>query len=113
MPSLVARPLRLAADACPLTRRISIALSMSPPASARAALQSMIPAPVRSRSALTSVAEDDINASGLSGRRPAPRQHQLRRSRTRPPPRLAGLRLAGSHAPLGGSGRFLRLLAGA
>ncbi len=50
----MARPLRLAAEAWPFTRRISIALSMSPCASARAALQSMIPAPVRSRSSLTS-----------------------------------------------------------
>jgi hypothetical protein len=39
-----------------LTRSSSIAFSTSPPASSRAALQSIIPAPVRSRSALTSAA---------------------------------------------------------
>ena len=42
MPSLVPRPARLAAFACPLTRRISIASSMSPSASSRAVLQSII-----------------------------------------------------------------------
>ena len=56
MPSVVERPARFAAEACPLTRRISTALSMSPSASASALLQSIIAAPVRSRSALTSAA---------------------------------------------------------
>ena len=50
------RPLRFAAWAWPFTRRISTALSTSPPASVRAALQSIIPAPVRSRRAFTSLA---------------------------------------------------------
>src|SRR5919204_2633689 len=38
MPSPVARPERFAAEACPFTRRISIARSTSPPASASAGL---------------------------------------------------------------------------
>ena len=57
MPSDAARSPRFAACACPFTRRISIALSRSPPDSWSAALQSIIPAPVRSRSAFTSFAE--------------------------------------------------------
>src|SRR4051795_10466237 len=56
MPSLAARSPRLAAEAWPLTRRISIALSMSPSDSVRAFLQSIIPAPVASRSFFTSAA---------------------------------------------------------
>ena len=45
-----------------LTRRISIALSMSPSASVSAFLQSIIPAPVRSRRALTSFAAISVCA---------------------------------------------------
>src|SRR6476659_1317148 len=86
---------------------------MSPPASARAALQSMTPAAVRSRSTLTSAAETAITRTSLSRRRAAPRPHQLR-SRTRLPARLGDARLTGSCGPLlGSSGRLLRLLAGA
>ena len=55
MPSVASRSPSLASLPC-LTRRISIAFSMSPSASVRAFLQSIIPAPVRSRSALTSLA---------------------------------------------------------
>src|SRR5436189_5747195 len=66
-PSLVVRPVRFAAEAWPFTRRISIALSTSPLASARAALQSMMPAPVRSRSALTSAAEISAITGSLPG----------------------------------------------
>src|SRR5438552_1547183 len=62
---------------------------MSPPASARATLQSMIPAPVRSRRALTSLAETSTIAASLFARARCP----------------VGLR--------GGDGRLLRLLAGA
>ena len=56
-PSAAPRSPRLAAFAWPFTRRISTALSTSPSASSSAALQSIIPAPVRSRSAFTSLAE--------------------------------------------------------
>ena len=49
--------LRLAALAWPLTRRISTALSKSPSASVSALLQSIMPAPVASRSFFTSAAE--------------------------------------------------------
>src|SRR4051812_22847687 len=55
-PSEVPRLLRLAADAAPFLRRISIAFCSSPPASSSAFLTSIIGAPVRSRSALTSAA---------------------------------------------------------
>ena len=48
---------RLAALAWPLTRRISTALSKSPSASVSAFLQSIMPAPVASRSIFTSAAE--------------------------------------------------------
>src|SRR4051794_27031626 len=57
MPSDAVRAPRLAACAWPFTRRISIALSRSPPASTSAPLQSIMPAPVRSRSSFTSFAE--------------------------------------------------------
>ena len=50
-------PARFSALAMPFFRRISDALSMSPPASSRARLQSIIPAPVRARSSLTSFGE--------------------------------------------------------
>src|SRR5579875_374740 len=61
--SAVIRPLpavraaRLPASLTPLRRRISTACSKSPSASARAFLQSIIPAPVCSRSRFTSAAE--------------------------------------------------------
>src|SRR3954462_6269266 len=71
-PSDAARSPRLAACAWPFTRRISTALSTSPPASWSARLQSIIPAPVRSRSAFTSPAETcaaSISANLLVGSR--------------------------------------------
>src|SRR3954452_21621446 len=65
-PSDAVRAPRFAACAWPFTRRISIALSTSPFASTRAPLQSIIPAPVRSRSSFTSLAE--MVASAMSAR---------------------------------------------
>src|SRR3954447_2013929 len=70
-PSEVPRPSRFAAEAWPLTRRISIARSTSPSASVSAALLSIMPAPVRSRSAFTSAAE-----TAISPRSPARNQGQ-------------------------------------
>src|SRR5918996_2697166 len=54
MPSLAARPVRLAASARPFSRSMRLAASRSPPVSVSAFLQSIIPAPVASRSAFTS-----------------------------------------------------------
>src|SRR5436305_12803809 len=65
-PSDAVRAPRFAACAWPFTRRISIALSTSPLASTSAPLQSIIPAPVRSRSSFTSLAE--MVASAMSAR---------------------------------------------
>src|SRR4051812_25942976 len=84
-----------------LTRRSSTARSMSPPDSCRADLQSIMPAPVRWRSSLTSEAEIvgvvmrsvpgcrgcSVRRSrprGSSGRRPPPRPRPRRRDRARP-----------------------------
>ena len=55
-PFSAVRPSRLATPFWPLTRRISTALSTSPSASSSAFLQSIMPAPVSSRSFLTSAA---------------------------------------------------------
>src|SRR5205814_2316177 len=55
-PLAAVRPARLPTSLAPLMRRISTALSKSPPASSSAFLQSIIPEPVRSRSFLTSAA---------------------------------------------------------
>ncbi len=52
-PSAAMRPAFLAALASPRLRNRSTACSMSPPVSSSAALQSIIPAPVRSRSSFT------------------------------------------------------------
>src|SRR3990170_3979453 len=52
-PSLVSRTAFFAAMACPFCLRISRALSISPPASDNALLQSIIPAPVFSRRSFT------------------------------------------------------------
>src|SRR5580704_7105844 len=52
-PSAATRPAFLAALASPFLRRWSTAFSMSPSVSASADLQSIMPAPVRSRSSLT------------------------------------------------------------
>src|SRR5262249_52630145 len=56
-PSAVSRAPFLSATSLPRLRRISTAFSMSPPASVRAALQSIIGWLVRSRRALTAAAE--------------------------------------------------------
>src|SRR5665213_2218623 len=83
------------------TRSSSIALSTSPSASVSAFLQSIIPAPVRSRSALTSFAEISGTGGFLFGRcRLLSRRGSL------------GLRL-GRRRRLGGRvGRFRRNLGG-
>ena len=57
MPSVASRPPTLSALSPRRTRSSSTAASMSPPVSARAFLQSIMPAPVRSRSSLTCDAE--------------------------------------------------------
>src|SRR5271169_4154870 len=56
-PSAAMRPLFLAALASPFLRSQSTAASISPPVSVSAFLQSIMPAPVRSRSSFTSAAE--------------------------------------------------------
>src|SRR5918999_4835552 len=66
MPSPVERPVFLAASARPFSRSSRFAASRSPPASASAFLQSIIPAPVASRSALTSCALISTIAAYLS-----------------------------------------------
>src|SRR5579864_9407741 len=69
LPSVVSRPARLAALAIPFSRRRTIAASMSPFVSCSACLQAMIPAPVRSRSSFTRLAEiSAINGLDLLGR---------------------------------------------
>src|SRR6185437_2202994 len=55
-PSLVTRAAFFCALAAPVLRRMMTAFSMSPPASVRAFLQSIMGAPVRSRSSLTCAA---------------------------------------------------------
>src|SRR2546426_968216 len=55
-PSDASRPARLSALAAPLVRSTSTAFSRSPAVSSRAFLQSIMPAPVRARSAATSLA---------------------------------------------------------
>src|SRR3954463_16145244 len=70
-PSLVPRPSRLAAEACPFTRSSSIARSTSPSASTSADFASIIAAPVRSRSAFTSAAVTLISPPRLSPRQRA------------------------------------------
>ena len=55
-PLAAVRPARLPTSLAPLMRRSSTALSKSPSASSSAFLQSIMPAPVRSRSCLTSAA---------------------------------------------------------
>ena len=57
LPSVVSRPLRFAACAIPFSRRSVTASSTSPFVSSSARLQSIIPAPVFSRSSLTRSAE--------------------------------------------------------
>src|SRR5918999_2793155 len=69
IPSEATRPVRLAASARPFSRRRRLAASRSPPASVSACLQSIIPAPVSSRSAFTSRALISVmfNSSSLRG----------------------------------------------
>src|SRR5438445_2662758 len=55
-PSDASRPARLSAFAAPFVRSTSTAFSRSPAVSSRAFLQSIMPAPVRARSAATSLA---------------------------------------------------------
>ena len=57
LPSVVSRPERLAASAMPFSRSNVRAASRSPPVSSSARLQSIIPAPVWSRSSFTRLAE--------------------------------------------------------
>src|SRR4051812_32777218 len=110
----------------PLTRRTSAALSKSPSASLRAFLQSIIPAPVRSRSRLTSAAEiamespyecvcwrTDERASGVRG----PGWCRLARGARlgalrRGTGRLSGRRLLGAGVTAGGRDRSLVRLSG-
>src|SRR5438067_8180345 len=71
-PSAVSRAPLLPAIVLPFFRRISTALSMSPPASVRAALQSIIGWLVRSRRALTAAAEIVVMGRASSVRYPVP-----------------------------------------
>ena len=97
MPCDAVRPARFSALAIPFLRRISPAFSMSPPASSSARLQSIMPAPVRARSSLTSFGEIVALAivssrvqSGVNSKPPlTARTGQERRMlRERGPPRL-------------------------
>src|SRR5690606_37112015 len=69
-PSAATRPAFLAAAARPLVRSQSIDASMSPFVSASAFLQSIMPAPVRSRSSLTRAAV--ISAMAISFQKGGP-----------------------------------------
>src|SRR5438094_9318445 len=73
-PSLVERPDFLAACARPRLRRIVVASSRLPSASLRAALHSIMPAPVASRSCLTKDA-------GMSMRNLQEKRHKARGTR--------------------------------
>src|SRR5947199_886176 len=116
MPSLAVLPAFLAAAASPFLRSASRAFSRSPPHSVSAALQSMIPAPVSSRSLRTISAEISIGSS--VSRKKAPGSTCPGRARRcglgrgsghrygsghRPRPRLAtgGLVLGGCYGLLG------------
>src|SRR5947199_10005799 len=79
IPSLAVRPARFSALAAPVFRKYSTALSRLPPVSSSAFLQSIMPAPVRSRSSFTSLGLTIVvisnspccrgNAAGISRRR--------------------------------------------
>src|SRR5215213_10088180 len=86
-PSLVPRPSRFAADACPFTRSSSTARSTSPSASTSADFASIIAAPVRSRSAFTSAAVTVISTPHLSPQQPAP--HSQREAPEAAPPKAS------------------------
>src|SRR5919201_3654639 len=77
LPSGVARSARLAAPAMPFSRRRRTAASMSPFVSCRARLQSIIGAPVWSRSSLTSAAEISAIRLHLFGDRLLARRYLL------------------------------------
>src|SRR4051794_2578787 len=93
-PWLALRPARLAALARPFSRRSSVARTTSPSASISARLQSIIPAPVASRSSLTIAAV--TSAITTPPRRlqtpPAPRRSALLAFRRARPRRSAGRR---------------------
>src|SRR5262245_52088137 len=80
-PSLVGRPSRLPALASPRSRSSTPARPRSPPASARARLQSIMPAPLWSRSAFTAWAEISatllLSSRASAGRDRAPRASAL------------------------------------
>ena len=105
-PSVVARPARLPAAAMPCSRRSRWAASTSPPVSSSARLAAIIPAPVRSRSSLTRLAEIWTwlmkPPRGRRARERAPARPQLPvRARLRPrlparPPRSASASGSGS-----------------
>src|SRR6266571_6058296 len=114
-PSEAARPAFLAAAARPFLRRIWRALSRSPLASTRADLQSIMPAPVSSRSWRTISAEMFMTSSmkmclagtprdGLARVRPAASGRRGRGSRRRHRPRAGAHGLAGGRASLVGGG---------
>ena len=102
-PSLVARPDFLAALAMPFWRSQSTAFSRSPSTSTRAFLQSIMPAPVFSRSSFTKLAEIAIFSSPCI-RHGRLRQKYGRRKARRAsfPPGTAGAwREESRHAPSG------------
>ena len=70
-PSRASRCAFLAASASPFLRRYSTAPCRSPWAASSAALQSITPAPVRSRSSFTCSADDAMGRSASDGRLPA------------------------------------------
>ena len=90
-PSLVARPDFLAALAIPFWRSQSTAFSRSPSTSTRAFLQSIMPAPVFSRSSFTIAAEIAIVFSCVSGlgRSKIPKNRAVRRVAAQPESRAA------------------------
>ena len=96
------RPAFLAASARPFLRRYSIAFSMSPPVSTSAFLQSIMPAPVRSRRSLIICGSDFSHGSsssivgGMLGGARLARRPRLRASR---PPRASAARCAGATRP--------------
>src|ERR687891_572922 len=106
MPSVVVRPARLPACAIPRSRRSVRAASRSPSVSTSARLQSIIPAPVRSRSSLTSAA-----GISVTGTPPRPRERATPRPRRRLLGALLRGRLLGTRL-LGGGRRLAGLLLG-
>ena len=99
-------PARLPADASPRSRSSVRAASRSPPVSCRARLQSIIPAPVWSRSSLTSLAlisVTSLSALGLRPERPPARRCASRRAPAR------GRRFGSASAACRGLGSLCRL----